>query len=186
MPEICFLGSCPIEYFFSAVMPYTYHRNADDRIANKMLQADPEGDRNLEAVVINYEAGLDRAIVELTALFDLHKWHDEMLARRETDLWEKAATSLIAAKYNKGLRGVNSNISRAVGLWLWDFTAARHNEKGIISEAIKAFRNEFISTPLLEIENMEEPDLRFFLRKTSDCIRDCRVFPFTKKREPKK
>ncbi|EFL51831.1 hypothetical protein DesfrDRAFT_1366 [Solidesulfovibrio fructosivorans JJ]] len=71
---------------------------------------------------------------------------------------------------------------RAVGLWLWDRSEALGGERGAIKQAIADLhKTDFL--PQLGLEDTEAADLRFFRRRTDECIEARKVLPFSK---PKK
>lgn len=69
---------------------------------------------------------------------------------------------------------------RAAGLWLWDRVQEIGNSPGASAQAIREFRNtDDIRT--IGLENVEDTDLRFYLRRTSECIAKPGVLSFSKK-----
>lgn len=75
-----------------------------------------------------------------------------------------------------------SDSSRAVGLWLWDRVKELGNKRGAVKQSLK----EFHETGYLEklgLEDVEEADLRFWYRRTDDCIKAAEVLPFTKRKK---
>jgi hypothetical protein len=79
-------------------------------------------------------------------------------------------------------RVVYNDKPRAVGLWLWDRVKELKNKRGAVKQALK----EFHETGYLEklgLEDVEESDLRFWCRRTDECIKANEVLPFTKRKK---
>lgn len=70
-----------------------------------------------------------------------------------------------------------SDAPRAIGLWLWDYIHANSCKQ---NAAIREL-GETGHLRLLNMENLEDTDLRFFLRRTKACIEAREVLSFSKK-----
>lgn len=82
-----------------------------------------------------------------------------------------------------GLISCSVNVPRIVGLWLWDKVYGYDIGGRIhIRAAIKELCHQFDMSKL-GLENTEEADFRFYLRKTKECIDDWEVLPFSKRKK---
>lgn len=79
--------------------------------------------------------------------------------------------------YNKqrSLRS-GANLSRAIGLWLWDYEAGQ-NSKPV--EAVNAFQEKFYDIQ----QNVDYSDYFFYLNRTKACIKEQKVLPFKKEKK---
>ena len=112
-------------------------------------------------VGIDYEQPLD-AIKEAIEI----KWLEKNSFEKEAYL--KRTVLLLGKKVN--LSG--PYISRAVGLWLWDYK--KTGKRGMT----RAFRQKYRNVD--ELLKYEDADLRFFYNITDECIRAADVLPIRK------
>lgn len=98
----------------------------------------------------------------------------DSLSPGETIIVSSAALRLIKMiRYNK-----NSDISRAIGLWLWDRVKELGNTRGAKAQAVR----EFEQMPYFDkLELGYDPDYYHFLRRTEACIKSHKVLSFDKK-----
>lgn len=105
----------------------------------------------------------------------------EMVVSSVLDIVGRQTQESIEAKKIrvKSMSGFNPTSApvRAVGLWIWDYIQSNRVTQ---KEAIAALQGTgHISR--LGLENVEDSDLRFYFRKTDDCIKSAEVRPFSKK-----
>lgn len=105
--------------------------------------------------------------------------------RRVADILEKNTTiEDVGAELRKNSLGVRLNVgstaSRMVGLWLCDKVYQLGNCRGAAKQAIREM-TELDSYLALKMENVEDADLRFYLRRTQECINACEALPFVKR-----
>lgn len=73
-----------------------------------------------------------------------------------------------------------SGKARAAGLWLWDRVQEIGESSGIPAKVVREFRASK-EIQMLGLEDVEDSDLRFYLRRTSECIEKPGVLSFSKK-----
>jgi len=69
---------------------------------------------------------------------------------------------------------------RAAGLWLWDRVHELGNSSGVAAKVLREFRAS-ADIRAVGLEDVEDSDLRFYLRRTSECIEKPGVLSFSKK-----
>lgn len=73
-----------------------------------------------------------------------------------------------------------SGKARAAGLWLWDRVQEIGESSGVPAKVVREFRASK-EIQMLGLEDVEDSDLRFYLRRTSECIEKPGVLSFSKK-----
>jgi len=99
----------------------------------------------------------------------------EFLWLENNGLEREAYLKRIALRFGKEVNLSGPYVTRAVGLWLWDF------KKGEVAQAIRDFRKKYKDNDVLL--QYEDADLRFYHKMTDACIRQTTVFPFTKSKK---
>jgi hypothetical protein len=94
----------------------------------------------------------------------------------EEEVYLKRLALALGKKYN--LSG--PYVSRAAGLWLWDYLNQDQEPKPTQLQAIRAFTTKY-NLEDIGLGKCDDTDLRFFLRRTNDCIEANEVLPFSKK-----
>lgn len=74
---------------------------------------------------------------------------------------------------------IDSIKSRAAGLWIWDRVQELGGERGSIAKAIRELRNNFDLEKLCLI-NADDAAMRFYYKRTDECINTCAVLPFSR------
>lgn len=117
-------------------------------------------------VAIDFRSPLDKIL----------KIVEGMWISRNQKIIDGMVVALSTVGGNKRMSG--ANMSRAVGLWLWDEMASGSSITQ--AEAIRKFSDTY-ELEELGMDKTTESDLRFYLRITNKCIEKNEVLPFSKK-----
>lgn len=124
---------------------------------------------------INVHAPMKAILAEVQGCIELAQRHPK--PESPINVWSISEDAQCAAR---GKFLPQSSRARAAGLWLWDRVQELGDKRGTAKQAIQEFRaSDDIHT--IDVENAEDADLRFYLKRTAECIAKPGVLSFSKK-----
>lgn len=129
----------------------------------------------MRSVAINFSLPIKTIVSEIEAIYEL--------VHGSTGFATNAAIKTIihsregVTNFKGRSRDVGPAIGRVLGLWLWEYMDHHKCTQAVAIRALAETEN----LELLGMENLEDTDLRFYLRRTKACIDAGQVLSFSKK-----